>query len=189
MDHKFMKNMALRQNTMERRNLEFKACCADLAFARQAALALGAAAKAILQQTDTYFAVPRGRLKLRCIGRSQAQLIYYERPNDPSIRMSRYHLVQVHDSSAMIEALEAALGITAVVVKRRELLLWHNIRIHLDSVENLGNFVEFEAVLSADFDAEVSQRRLEQLIHALKIDPTDRVASSYADLIQSKTPR
>ncbi len=34
-----------------------------------------------------------------------------------------------------------------VVSKRRRLFLWEGVRIHLDEVEDLGNFVEFEAVL------------------------------------------
>jgi len=33
------------------------------------------------------------------------------------------------------------------VSKRREIYLWHNVRIHLDAVTGLGSFVEFEAVL------------------------------------------
>jgi adenylate cyclase class IV len=32
------------------------------------------------------------------------------------------------------------------VSKRREIYLWHNVRIHPDAVTGLGSFVEFEAV-------------------------------------------
>ena len=45
------------------------------------------------------------------------------------------------------EAFDAALGTVVVVSKRRRLFLWEGVRIHLDEVEGLGSFVEFEAVL------------------------------------------
>ena len=45
----------------------------------------------------------------------------------------------------MIEALDAALGTTVVVAKRRRLFIWEDVRIHLDEVEGLGTFVELEA--------------------------------------------
>ena len=52
------------------------------------------------------------------------------------------------DAGALKTALVAALGIRGVVHKRREIYLWHNVRIHLDEVAGLGALVEFEAVLA-----------------------------------------
>jgi predicted adenylyl cyclase CyaB len=80
-------------------------------------------------------------------------------------------------------ALRAALGIRGEVRKRREILLWHNIRIHLDEVIKLGTFVEFEAVLSPSDDEPNAMARLQQLCTALAIQPTDHLAPSYADLL------
>src|SRR6185312_14056330 len=50
-----------------RRNLERKARCADLSVAASAVERLGARREAILEQTDVYFRVPKGRLKLRTL--------------------------------------------------------------------------------------------------------------------------
>lgn len=167
-----------------RRNLEVKARCADLSRARAASLALGAQAAGIEAQTDTYFHVPHGRLKLREINGLTAVLIAYERPNIGAARLSAYHLVPVSNPASLKAALTAALGLRGAVIKRREILLWHNVRIHLDEVSNLGTFVEFEAVLGPGDDETTAAARLAQLGAALGIESADHLAPSYADLLE-----
>jgi adenylate cyclase class IV len=172
------------------KNLELKARCPDLDAARTAAIQLGARPAGVLIQTDTYFAARSGRLKLRQIEGAAAELIAYERADDPGVRMSRYFRIPIEDAKSWNAALAGALGITGIVRKRRELLLWHNVRVHLDQVEKLGNFVEFEAVLGPDHPAEderASLRRLDELTAALRIRYEDRVATSYGELIGQKT--
>ena len=168
-------------------NLELKARCRNLDAAREAAIRLGARPVGVLIQEDTYFPASAGRLKLRLIQGESAELIFYERPNDPAVRASRYLRVPVPDPVSLKAALAAALGVSSVVRKHRHLLRWQNVRIHLDLVEDLGSFVEFEAVLSDDEHEDASRRRLEQLTEALKIPPDDRLAGSYGELISSKT--
>lgn len=167
-------------------NFELKARCPELEAARAAAVGLGARFQGVLEQLDTYFAVPRGRLKLRESAGSQPELIYYERADDPSIRSSNYHLVPVADPTGLKAALSAALGIRAVVRKRRELLLWENVRIHLDAVENLGNFIELEAVIRSDADREQSPGRMQQLVEALRIGPQSLIERSYGELMHAQ---
>jgi adenylate cyclase, class 2 len=166
-----------------RHNLELKARHADLTAARAAAFLLGARPAGVEEQTDTYFRVPNGRLKLREIAGQPAVLIFYERPDEHSARLSGYLLVPVPDPALLKGALTAALGIRGVVHKRREILLWHNVRIHLDEVADLGTFVEFEAVLGKGAEESVAATRLEELGSALKIQAADHVAASYADLL------
>ena len=169
----------------ERENLEIKAVCPDLTAARAAAVGLAGPVVAVLNQLDTYVHVPAGRLKLREINDTSAELIFYHRPDDPSPRLSRYHLVPVPDPSAMKALLTAALGVRAVVRKRRELHLYENVRIHLDAVENLGNFIELEAVLSGQNGQAESRERLERVARALGIGPGQRIAGSYGELVRS----
>jgi predicted adenylyl cyclase CyaB len=135
-------------------------------------------------QTDTYFHVPHGRLKLREINGQTAALIAYDRPDQKGSRLSAYHLVPVPDPAALKAALASALGVRGTVRKRRAIYLWHNVRIHLDEVEGLGTFVEFEAVLGPSEDAATAEERLEHLEHALMLDPAQYVATSYADLLK-----
>src|SRR5688500_18002453 len=133
-----------------RRNLELKARCADLTAAATRAAELGARHVGTLMQVDTYLHVPNGRLRLREIEGQPAELIWYERANSVEFRGSDYHVVPIADASLTKTALARALGICGEVRKRRQLMIWHNVRIHLDEVEGLGSFIEFEAVISVD---------------------------------------
>ena len=166
------------------RNIELKARCADLKRAADGARSLGATRVGVLRQVDTYFHAPRGRLKLREInGVERAELIAYERANEPELRNSDYYVVPVPDPDAMRAALASTLGVRGEVRKTRELWMYHNVRIHLDDVAGLGTFVEFEAVIS-DADGEgVSRERLARLTEALNVRDTDRIAVSYSDLL------
>jgi predicted adenylyl cyclase CyaB len=171
-----------------RRNLEIKAVCPDPAAAREAAQQLAGPRAAVLHQEDTYFHVHTGRLKLREIDNTSAELIYYDRPDDPAARISRYRIAPVTDPAALKSLLIAALGVRAVVRKRRELFLYENVRIHLDTVENLGNFIELEAVLSGHVGQAESQPRLELVARALGIRLEQRVAGSYGELVLVDRP-
>src|SRR6185369_8587441 len=79
------------------KNIEVKARCADLVAARRAARQIGARQQGLLLQTDTYFNVRRGRLKLREIRGERAELIWYQRPNRAAARDSDYVIVPVAD--------------------------------------------------------------------------------------------
>jgi predicted adenylyl cyclase CyaB len=166
-----------------RRNLERKARHADLSAARDTALRLGARFLADERQTDTYFQVAQGRLKLREIEGQLAVLIAYDRPDAVEARLSRYYLVPVSDPASLKAALTATLDVRGIVHKRRSIYLWHNVRIHLDEVEGLGKFVEFEAVLSPTDDEATAHDRLEELGKELGLQEEDYFAPSYADLL------
>ena len=165
-----------------RRNIELKARCADLEKARQAAIRAGATFQGILAQTDTYFRVPNGRLKLREIEGQMAELIWYARPDETNFRESRYILTPIAEPATALAALSQALGIRGIVKKRRELFLFENVRIHLDTVEGLGSFIEFEAVIFDASDEPASHEKLARLADALQIQDADRIAVSYSDL-------
>ena len=167
-----------------RRNLELKARDPDPAASLAAARALGARDEGVLRQRDTYFAAPRGRLKLREQEPGGAQLIAYERTDVPSARESRYRLVDVPDPEALRAALDAALGTTGVVRKRRRLLLSENVRIHLDDVDGLGAFVELEAVVPDGGDPGAEAERVTALREALGLGDDRLEPRGYAALLQ-----
>jgi len=159
-----------------RRNLEIKARDADPRRTLEAALALGAEDGGELTQRDTYFAGARGRLKLREQTPGEAELIQYRRPDEEGPRTSEFRLVPVAEAEALKQALDAALGRLTTVEKRRRLLLWEGVRIHLDEVEGLGSFIELEASDDGDQEAKV-----ERLREALSIG--EPIAGSYSDLL------
>jgi predicted adenylyl cyclase CyaB len=163
--------------------LEVKARCHDLSAARATIHQLGARPADVQVQIDTYFRVPNSRLKLRQIQGQSDELISYDRPDQREARISSYHRVPVGDAEGLKALLIAALGLRGEVRKRREVCLWHNVRIHLDLVTGLGTFVEFEAVLSAGETEAASRILLDQLCRELAICPGDTFAGSYADLM------
>ena len=164
------------------RNLEIKARDPDPARSLERALALGADDRGEITQRDTYFAPAAGRLKLREQSPGDAELIQYRRPDAAGPRASDYRLVPVVDADALREALDAALGTLVVVEKRRRLLLFEGVRIHVDEVEGLGSFLELEAT-------DASPSKVDRLRAELDI-PDDRlIAGSYSDLLLDSRER
>ncbi len=163
-------------------NLELKARLRDPADVLARALALGAVDQGVLHQRDTYFPARRGRLKLREIAGAEAELIAYDRGDSGAAALSRY--VRAPADPGLAEALDAALGTRLVVAKQRRLLMFENVRIHLDEVEGLGAFLEFEAVLGPSDTREAGESKLARLQSELGIGAADLVAVGYADLLE-----
>jgi homotetrameric cytidine deaminase len=165
------------------RNVELKAHDPDPERTLERALAAGAEERALLRQRDTYFAVPHGRLKLREEEPGGATLIAYERPDAASERVSDYRLVPVTEPAALRAALEAANGVSAVVVKLRRLLMWETVRIHLDEVRGLGSFLELEAVAEPGSDLSRERAQVAELRLLLDIRDESLREGSYADAL------
>jgi homotetrameric cytidine deaminase len=171
-----------------RRNVELKARDPYPERSLERALALGAEDRGELRQRDTYFAALRGRLKLREQEPGGAELIAYERADAARARESRYRIAPVADPGALRDALDAALGTLAVVDKRRRLLVWDGVRIHLDRVEGLGAFVELEGVADAASDLAREADLVERLRAELAIADDAIEATAYADLLRGAAP-
>jgi homotetrameric cytidine deaminase len=166
-----------------RRNIELKASDPDPERSLAVVLGLGARDRGILHQRDTYFRVNSGRLKLREEEPGGATLVQYDRVDADEARESSYRLVPVDDAPELCAALEASLGTLAVVEKERHLLLWQSVRIHLDNVKDLGNFVELEGVATADSDLADELDRVTRLTEALEIAPERVLRNSYSDQV------
>jgi len=162
-------------------NVELKAFDRDPEATTARCVALGATPAGTLRQTDTYFASRRGRLKLRSEGDSE--LIAYRRADDADATESTYVLAPVSAPDAVSQALEAALGVVVVVSKRRRLLHWEGVRIHLDEVDDLGSFIEFEAVLPDAGDLGTARAKIARLRDELGIEDDALVPAGYADLL------
>jgi adenylate cyclase, class 2 len=184
-------------------NIELKARLADLGSARQIAQRLATGYLGVQQQTDTYFHCPQGRLKLREIidfgsqpnatlatasraKRTLAQLISYDREDQIDAKESHYQVVEIREP-ARVQELKSQMGTRAVVAKRREIFLYHNVRIHLDEVTELGTFLEFEAVLGGDVDAVSGRAQVALLEDEFGIVQDDLVDGSYVDLLLEKS--
>jgi homotetrameric cytidine deaminase len=166
-----------------RRNVELKATDPDPEATLERALAVGARDQGVLVQRDTYFGAPRGRLKLREEEPGTAHLIAYERADEAAARTSAYRIAPVEEPAALRDALSASLGVKQVVEKRRRLLLWETVRIHLDDVAGLGRFVELEAVAGGESDLTREHEQVRMLIDALGIASGSIQTGSYADAL------
>ena len=164
-------------------NVEIKARANRPEFIRSYLIDSNAEFKGTDFQTDTYFNVPTGRLKLR-EGNIENNLIYYERTNSPGAKESSFQLVRVPDLKALKEVLTKSLGIKIVVKKKREIYFIGNVKFHIDEVESLGNFAEIEASdLYADIPKEELQSQCDFYSSELRIKKEDLVSVSYSDML------
>lgn len=168
-------------------NIELKARIASREAAIDLARRMGAADVGEERQVDTYFTTGRERLKLRESSTGVHHLIRYSRPDTPEVRKSQYRLLPVRDPGSLRTILTRQWGVKAVVTKLRHVFLWEGrVRIHLDRVEGLGDFLEFEAVLDpadAQYDECAATLEVARLAHDFGVAAEDRVATSYGTLV------
>ncbi|GAA4742221.1 class IV adenylate cyclase [Flavisolibacter ginsenosidimutans] len=167
-------------------NFEFKARLRDIAAAEKILLQQKPLFVGEDHQTDTYFNVANGRLKLR-EGTIEHALIFYERTNTAAAKQSNVMLYQHKPDEALKQILAQSLGVKAVVDKRRKIYFINNVKFHFDNVEGLGQFVEVEAI---DKDGSIGLDKLkEQCLHyqnLLNVTADDFMAGSYSDMLLAK---
>lgn len=134
-------------------------------------------------QTDTYFNVSNGRLKLR-EGNIENNLIFYERDNQAGPKHSDFNLVKIPDAAGLKEALRKSNGIKVVVEKKREIYYISNVKFHIDDVPGLGHFMEIEAGnIGVDVSAAELGAQCDHYMRELKIRPEDLIEVSYSDML------
>ncbi len=137
-------------------------------------------------QTDTYFNVPAGRLKLR-EGNIENALIHYHRENIAGSKSSHILLYKHSPDKALKDILTESLGIKVVVSKKRKIYFIENVKFHFDKVQDLGTFVEVEAI---DMDGTIGKEKLQeqcnQYSSLFEIKEGDFLADSYSDLLINK---
>ncbi len=166
------------------KNLEIKASIRSIQTALAICVRIGARRIETLKQTDTYFNVKKGRLKLREIDGKKSELIQYERINRKGRRYSDFVIVPLEKPTAMKVLCKLLLGVKAVVRKRRILFLYKNARIHVDSVKGLGSFVEIEVLVKRG--KEQAQHLMDHLVLEFGISRQSSIAGSYVDLLSKK---
>ncbi len=169
---------------MTMRNIEIKARVEDLSAVAGRAAALADTAPEIIEQEDTYFHCPEGRLKLRRFTEETGELIFYERPDASGPRESRYVRSPTAAAATLRTALERAFGIRGVVRKTRTLYLVGATRIHLDEVEDLGSFVEIEVALEPGQGEAAGAAVARDIMDKLGLREDGLEGRSYIDLVE-----
>ncbi|MFW5927104.1 MAG: class IV adenylate cyclase [Wenzhouxiangella sp.] len=168
------------------RNVEIKARVADPARMAERALRIADEGPWTIEQDDTFFACPDGRLKLRDFGNGSGELIFYRRPDRTGPGQSEYCITPTGDPGGLRQLLTDALGATGRVRKQRTLYLAGRTRIHLDRVEGLGDFLELEVVLSDGELPRIGQAEARCLMKRLGIASDDLVDVAYVDLLAAR---
>lgn len=170
---------------MSHLNVEIKARCTNHDRVRGILKMRDADFKGTDHQIDTYFKVNFGRLKLR-EGNIENFLVYYDRENKEGPKESKIILFKNKSDSTLKEILATSNGILVVVDKLREIYFIENVKFHIDTVKDLGSFVEIEAI---DVDGSIGKEKLytqcQEYMKILGISEADLVSSSYSDLILS----
>jgi predicted adenylyl cyclase CyaB len=170
-------------------NVEVKARVRDVACLRARAEALSGGPGQEVQQEDTFFRVPHGRLKLRQQSPGKGELIYYERDDAPNPKPSHYLIAGTSEPAALRVVLTAALGLRGVVRKRRTLYRIGQTRLHLDQVEGLGSFLELEVVMAHGQDVAQGRATAAELMERLGLAASDLVSCAYIDLLDQREKR
>lgn len=167
-------------------NIEIKARCRNQENVRIYLEKNHADFKGIDHQVDTYFKVPKGRLKLRQ-GKIENSLIHYIRTDQAGPKESRVSLYRGADLTELKDVLIQALDVLVVVDKKREIAFIGNVKFHLDIVEGLGQFVEIEAI---DEDGTIGKKKLlvqcQKYLAQFGIKNEDLLEVSYSDLLLNK---
>lgn len=171
---------------MSSSNIEIKARCPEPDKVRYALRDEGAEFKGTDNQVDTYFKVPKGRLKLR-EGNIESNLIQYNRPDNEGPKKSEFTVFTVPPGPNLRGVLINSLEILAVVDKQREIYFIDNVKFHIDQVQGLGSFVEIEAIdINDDIGSERLMAQCQHYIKRLGIQEADFISQSYSDMVLAK---
>ena len=138
-----------------------------------------------------FFHVRDARLKLRTVHSSsgaapQGELIRYRRDDLAEVRCSNYSIARTPDPQILRDILSGTLGVIGIIKKTRTLYLAGQTRIHIDRVEGLGDFLEFEVVLRENQSEDDGKHIAKHLLADFGIDARDLIAEAYVDLLRLK---
>ena len=137
----------------------------------------------VQQQKDVYFKIRGKRLKLRIINKESGNLILYKRDEKSVRRISKYLLADTNNPEELEQILKNFFEVLVVVDKKREIFIADNIRIHLDKVKGLGNFIEFEVIYNSFNSA---KKIMDDLIEYFELAESGFIKGSYSDLLLKK---
>ncbi|QQG46577.1 MAG: class IV adenylate cyclase [Candidatus Niyogibacteria bacterium] len=174
---------------MKHINIEIKAKCNNHEEIRKFLKSHNADFKGTDHQVDTYFKVNHGRLKLR-EGKIENFLIYYERENKEGPKQSDIILFKTFPESSLKSILVNSNGVLTVVDKKREIYFIDNVKFHIDTVQDLGTFMEIEAIDdSGDIGKEKLLQQCNEYLKSFEISESDLISVSYSDLLLEKTEK
>ena len=165
------------------KNLELKLKVKSHEAILKAIKKIGAKRAATLNQTDTYFKIDSGLLKLREFD-GKNELIKYLRNEAEGERWSDYQVLNVEGENVK-EFFASLFPVETVVKKIRELYLFDDTRIHLDTVDSLGCFIELETLVIKGDEAD-AKKRFDKTVELLELPLDEQLKTSYRNLTLEK---
>ncbi|XP_063837079.1 uncharacterized protein LOC135086211 [Ostrinia nubilalis] len=173
------------------RNVEIKAKITNLENICKVAEQLSGGPPTIIKQDDVFYRVNNGRLKMRYYADESATLVRYERSDQEGPKLADYDLLHfsVTDSEKaklLDKMLTQCMGARGRVIKERKLYMVDQTRVHIDSVQDLGDFMELEVVLRPEQTVEEGQVIAKDLQTKLGVKNEDLIDCAYVDLLEKK---
>ncbi len=165
-------------------NIEFKAELRNPDAATAQCRVLSAQFIGTLELVDTYYKLADGRLKRRVAEGEPVEWVYYHRPDRISPKMCNYTILT--DEQARLRWGTHSLREWLVVKKRRDLWLLDDVRIHLDTVDRLGTFIEFEAMVTRSFTVRDGHEAIAELRDIFGQMLGEPISVSYSDLMEQE---
>jgi len=167
--------------------IEIKAKCEDPTEIRRILKLRNADFKGTDLQVDTYFKANHGRFKMR-EGGIEYSLVFYDRENIAGPKRSEVIYYHPRSNDPIKQQLSKAIGELVVVDKQREIYFIENIKFHIDTVKELGNFVEIEAIdETGEIGAEKLYEQCREYLKLFKIPETSLLINSYSDMLLKKS--
>ncbi len=167
-------------------NIEIKARCKYPEKIRNILKEKNAFFKGTDNQKDTYFKVKNGRLKLR-EGNIEHSLVYYDREDISGPKRSDVLYYHPRKENLIKQQLQKAIGTLIVVNKKREIYYIDNVKFHIDEVDELGSFVEIEAIDKiGNIGAEKLYEQCKEYLSLFQIPENDLINNSYSDMLMKK---
>jgi adenylate cyclase, class 2 len=130
------------------------------------------------EQTDTYFQIDTGKLKLR-EGTIEKLITHYERILEDGIERTVVYRYDVNPSAIEIENLRTNFKPIGIVKKERSIYLLDIHKIRLDRLDQ-GDFLEIESIdRGGKFTTEELRKRCWELKEKLGIADADLVPTGY----------
>jgi len=164
-------------------NLEFKVQINNLKEYEEKLLTLRPKLLGTELQTDTYFKVTKGRLKLR-ESNFKSTLINYYREESTGTKIAEVMLYP-HEPNIMLKnILTEQLGIKVIVNKKRKKYSLKNTVFHFDDVIGLGAFLEVEVTDEGNSSTlQKMQMQLDNYLQFFELEKNQLISTSYCDLL------
>lgn len=162
---------------------------------RSRLLELGAKRTATVHQADTYYDAPhrdfaetdealRIRTETDTNGTETTTHLTYKGPLVDDASKTREESETDIENQDVMEDILTALGFSpaAVVEKDRERYSLDEYTVTLDTVSDLGEFLEIETERATDDDIQTAREEAFSILRDMNLDPTDQIRTSYLDL-------